>query len=100
MKQFPSESGEPNLPDFPSENGESTTMENPCAELIYTPLKYIYYLPPEYVTDDINELHVSDLELFELAVIHSEGVHKMNPRAFQQEFNASYISDEGYIVIK
>jgi hypothetical protein len=93
MKQFPSENGDPLLPDFPSESGE------PEADLIYRTV-YIYYLAPEYITNDIHSLHVSDLELFELAIIHHENVKKLNPRAFMLEFNASYISDEGYIVIK
>ena len=100
MAQFPSESGDPAVPDFPSENGEVMTRENPCAEISGTILAMVYYLSPEHVTDDIHSLHSLDLELFELAIIHHKDVHKLRLRAFQQEFNAGYISDEGYIVIR
>jgi hypothetical protein len=61
---------------------------------------YVYYLAPQYITDEITRMFLVDLELFELAIIHHDDVDKMKPSAFQMLFNDGVISDEGYIVIR
>jgi hypothetical protein len=86
-----------------SEHGKDSDViyqGNPCEEMVEPAFLKVYYLAPQYVTNDIHSLHTQDLELFELAIIHNENVRKMSPTNFQEYFNNGTISDEGYIVIK
>lgn len=82
----------------PSKKRHRAIQTSPIQKVVIP--SYVYYLDPKYCTDDIHSLHSTDLELFELTIILHKDVKKLSLRAFQQEFNAAYISDEGYIIIK